>query len=504
MKLPRISPVVRLSLGLTSLLVTLLLILDVVGLVPNHLKMVSEVRNRNSEALAIQTAALLQTGDAMALGRTYEEVRARDPDILSLAVRKTDGQVYVAVGEHARYWIPPEEGRSTLDHVQIPVLANRQPWGNVEISFKPALPSTFVGWLRYPAVLFFLVLAVVGYVFFYLYMRRALQYLDPTSAVPERVRHAYDTLSDGIAIVDREQRIMLTNKAFHDLHPAAAGNLTGKKLNEQKWLCECLDAEAAGLPWEIAIRDNQALSDVSCKLPQPAGDSLDVILQASPIIDAKGMVRGCLVSFDNVTQVHRINDELRGTLAELEASREKIALQNQELQKLASRDPLTGCLNRRAFFQVLEELFISTREQGKSLCCLMTDIDHFKRFNDRYGHSVGDEVIRALVRTLQGGLRIDDLLCRYGGEEFCIVLPDTNVAQALEVAGRLRSAVEDHAGSSVRTTAGLKVTSSFGLASLEPEMSDPAELIDRADKALYQSKEAGRNRVTLWQHEAQV
>lgn len=82
------------------------------------------------------------------------------------------------------------------------------------------------------------------------------------------------------------------------------------------------------------------------------------------------------------------------------------------------------------------------------------------------------------------------------------MLPDTSVAQALEVAGRLRAAVEDHAGSSVRTTAGLKITSSFGLASLEPEMSDPADLIDRADKALYQSKEAGRNRVTLWQHGA--
>lgn len=502
MKLPRVSPIVRLSLGLTSLVVTLLLILDFAGLVPNHLRMLSEVRNRNSEALAIQTAALLQTGDAMALGRTFEEVRTRDPDILSLAVRKKDGQIYVAVGEHARYWIPPVEGRSMLDHVQIPVFSNQQPWGNVEISYTQALPTTFRGWLLYPEVLFFLVLAILTYVFFYLYMRRALQYLDPTSAVPERVRHAYDTLTDGIAIVDREQRIMLTNKAFQVLHPAASGNLTGKKITEQAWLCECLDAGNGGFPWEKALRDNEVQSDVTCNVRQPSGSLLNVILHASPLLDPKGTARGCLISFDNVTQLHRINDELRGTLAELEASREKINQQNQELEKLASRDPLTGCLNRRSFFAQLDELFISTREQGKNLCCLMADIDHFKLFNDRYGHAVGDEVIRALVRTLQAGLRIDDLLCRYGGEEFCIVFPDTNVAQALEVAARLRSAVEQHAGSSVRTTEGIKITSSFGLAALEPEIRNPADLIDRADKALYQSKEAGRNRVTLWQHEA--
>ncbi len=500
MNLPRISPVARLSLGLTSLVVSLLLILDVVGLVPDHLKMVREVRNRTSEALAIQTAALLQTGDTTALGRAFEEIRARNPDILSLAIRRDDGQVYVAVGEHVRHWIAQEEGRSTIDHIQVPVLANRQPWGNVEISFRPALPSTFIGWLRYPVVVLYLVLIVVGYSVLYLYMRRALQYLDPTTVVPERIRHAFDTLTDGIAIVDREGRIMLANKAFNDLHPdAAAKSLTGMKINEQKWLCECLDVEVGGFPWDRAISANQTQNGVICNLRQPAGDPLNVILHASPVLDPKGLVRGCLVSFDNVTQVHRVNEALRGTLAELEVSRERISLQNKELQQLANRDPLTGCLNRRAFFSALEELFISTSDEGKSLCCIMTDIDHFKRFNDRYGHTIGDEVIRAIVRILQGGLRIDDLLCRYGGEEFCIILPDTNVSQAMEIASRLRADVENHAGTSVRTTGGLEITSSFGVAWLAPEMRDPAELIDRADKALYKSKESGRNRVTLWQ-----
>jgi diguanylate cyclase (GGDEF)-like protein len=125
----------------------------------------------------------------------------------------------------------------------------------------------------------------------------------------------------------------------------------------------------------------------------------------------------------------------------------------------------------------------------------MTDIDHFKSFNDRYGHTVGDQVLQSVTRSLSSALREVDLLCRYGGEEFCIILPDVDLTQALAIAERLRVDIQRRAGSSVRSTAGLEVTSSFGVAELEPHVSDPAQLIDMADKALYEAKNAGRNRV---------
>jgi diguanylate cyclase (GGDEF)-like protein/PAS domain S-box-containing protein len=501
MRMPRISPVARLSLGLTSLMVSLLLLLDVSGLLPDEMAMVRQTRNRTSEALAIQTAALLQMRDIVVLGRTLEGVRERDDQIRSIAVREKTGQILVAVGEHGRYWVAPEDGRSNVDHIQVPVLANQQQWGAVEISFEPALPNTLMGWLRHPKVLMVLAMGALGFIAFFLYMRRALQYLDPSTAVPERVKHAFDTLTDGIVIVDREGRIMLTNDAFAKLHPDAALNLVGKNLDEQAWLTRCLESTAAeGRPWQRAMRANAVQSGVFCNLKQPGGESFNIVLQASPILDPKGAVRGCLVSFDDVTEVHHVNEELRGTLAELEVSREQIRQQNEELRQLASRDSLTGCLNRRAFFEQLEHLFVAARDQGgPGFCCIMADIDHFKQFNDRYGHAVGDEVIRALVRTLQLGLRIDDLLCRYGGEEFCIILPGADLAQALEIANRLRADVEARAGKSVRTTEGLKITASFGVASLGSEIRDPAELIERSDIALYQSKKTGRNKVTCWQ-----
>lgn len=499
MKRPRLTPVIRLALGLTSLVVTLLLLLQIAGLVPDEIEMTRKVRNRTSESLAVQAASLLQAGDMMALARTFEEVRSRDPQIQSIAIRQEDGTLVVAVGEHAAHWVAPADGRSTLDHIQVPIFANQQRWGSVEISFVPALPHTVLGWLLYPPVLLMLAVAFIGFTILYLYMRRALQYLDPTSAVPERVRQAFDNLSAAIVILDREGRIMMTNSIFAGLHPDAAGNLVGKRIVEQAWLCEAI-GQGSGYPWDKAMKLNAAERNVGFVIrpPDTGGEIVHLNLQATPIAEPGGAVRGCLISIDNVTQMFQVNEQLLQTMIELDNSRKEIREKNEELQRLASRDPLTGCLNRRAFFEQLGQLFADARAQASVFSCIMTDIDHFKTFNDRYGHAVGDDVIRALVHTAQARLRTHDLLCRYGGEEFCIILPGVRLEQAMEIAERLRVDVEERAGSSVRSTRGLSITASFGVATLAPDIVDPVEIINRADKALYASKEAGRNRITAW------
>jgi GGDEF domain-containing protein len=134
--------------------------------------------------------------------------------------------------------------------------------------------------------------------------------------------------------------------------------------------------------------------------------------------------------------LHRINDQLLITLTDLESSKDEIRRQNEELHRLATRDPMTGCLNRRAFFGSAEPLYAQLKEQGEEVCCIMSDIDHFKSFNDRYGHAVGDQVIKSVAKCLGSELREVDMLCRYGGEEFCIMLPGSTPEQALDVAER--------------------------------------------------------------------
>jgi diguanylate cyclase (GGDEF)-like protein len=127
----------------------------------------------------------------------------------------------------------------------------------------------------------------------------------------------------------------------------------------------------------------------------------------------------------------------------------------------------------------------------------MVDIDHFKLFNDQYGHAVGDLVIQQVDRVMERSIRAEDLLCRYGGEEFCIVLVDTGSDIGLKVAERLRMRIEKECGPGVRTVEGLLITASLGFASLQPYRACPslAKLIERADEALYVAKRSGRNKV---------
>ena len=187
------------------------------------------------------------------------------------------------------------------------------------------------------------------------------------------------------------------------------------------------------------------------------------------------------------------NADLLRTVADLEVAQAETLRKNDALERLASRDPLTGCFNRRAFYAQFEEAFAESREHNTELCCLMVDIDHFKRVNDQFGHGVGDQAIQAVSGCLSAGLRLMDTIGRYGGEEFCLMLPRTKRTEAADLGERLRIRVETEAGVRVRAASGLAITVSCGISSTALGARTPFELIDQADKALYAAKESGRN-----------
>ncbi|MGH7146575.1 MAG: diguanylate cyclase [Nitrospiraceae bacterium] len=192
-------------------------------------------------------------------------------------------------------------------------------------------------------------------------------------------------------------------------------------------------------------------------------------------------------------QLTQSNEALVRTVGDLEVAQAQILHQNDKLEHLASRDPLTGCFNRRAFYAQFEKAFAESREHGTELCCLMADIDHFKRVNDQFGHAVGDQAIQAVASGLSVGLRLTDAVGRYGGEEFCLLFPRTTLAEASNLAERLRIQVEREAGDRVRMASRLVITVSCGVSSTALGARTPLELIDQADKALYAAKEGGRN-----------
>ncbi|WP_397573784.1 GGDEF domain-containing protein [Silanimonas sp.] len=171
--------------------------------------------------------------------------------------------------------------------------------------------------------------------------------------------------------------------------------------------------------------------------------------------------------------------------------------QRDRMRALAERDALTGLPNRRALAEVLPRLIDEARAQARPLAVVFVDLDHFKAINDRHGHAVGDEVLVEAARRLADRLRGGEMAARHGGEEFVLLLPGADGQRAMVAAQRLRAALAD---TPFGTTVGpLSVTASFGVANLEPgaarRASSPAELLARADAAMYRAKQAGRNRV---------
>jgi len=172
----------------------------------------------------------------------------------------------------------------------------------------------------------------------------------------------------------------------------------------------------------------------------------------------------------------------------------------QETQKLAAQDPLTGRFNRRHFMVLAKQELQRVARYGRPMSLMMLDIDHFKNFNDQYGHPAGDQVLYALVNLCQKVLRNVDILARYGGEEFVILMPETDSHAVISTAERLREEIEKM---EVITSQGSRsVTASMGAASYDESSGKSLSvdvLIERADQALYEAKNAGRNCIRLWQ-----
>jgi diguanylate cyclase (GGDEF)-like protein len=192
---------------------------------------------------------------------------------------------------------------------------------------------------------------------------------------------------------------------------------------------------------------------------------------------------------------HQRGVNLRKSRKQLRTQLAEITSLQAQLQDQAVRDPLTGLSNRRHLDQVLARKLARSHERHLPLALVLIDIDDFKDINDTYGHLAGDEMIKAMARLLLLSARPRDLVCRYGGEEFLLLLSETSMAQAYDIADELRAAFErlrvEYDGVSMRATL------SFGVSAFPDHPADPTCLVQMADRALYAAKIKGRNRGEL-------
>ena len=495
LRMPRLGPAERVGLGLASIIVSCILILDFAfNIFPDETDFVRESRARVSEQLASQAGVMLETAGTDALIDAMSRWIANEEEVLSVAVRGEDGRIVAQGGAHQQHWRPKKGGASTLQHISVPLMQGDRKWGAFEVSFSPVGPTSIGQWFTQPWIIVVLALGFGGFVLFSLYLRRVFDYLDPQSVLPDRIRAAFDAFSEGVMVIDPSGRIILANSTIREWLNQGGASIVGKPVRKIELLNAALPSRTADHPWMRAIKERSPVRGDYIELEETDGTLRKLTVNCSPVMDQDSAVRGCITTFSDITEMESLNRQLVEALEELKAAREETEARNKALREMAMHDVLTGGLNRRAFFEAVEPAFQAARHGGQRLCCVMVDVDHFKSFNDRFGHAVGDQVLKVVAQILHGGVRSGDVLCRYGGEEFCMLMPQAGIDEAERVAERLRATIESTAGKSVRGTQVVQVTAIFGIVEFNNHETYE-ELIKDADRALYVAKDEGRNRV---------
>ncbi len=492
-----LNPVFRVSVGLLMLTISILMMGDWLGLVPNATEAQMENRRKFSESLAVQLSSLASGGDTHHISTTLEAVVTRNPDVVAARFRSDSGGAELGSGE-------TELEGAARDKVIVPIFRGDRQWGSVEVQFSPTSASWLPGFANNTFLALVAFVFALGMLLFPVFLKRVLRELDPSRVIPGRVKAAFDTLTEGILILDEQGDIMLANNAFTRSVSIASANLVGKKATSLRWISSDGDRKQLlpkeELPWMKVLATGEKQTDACIAISHGTSTQRAFAVNCTPIHDDKQNVRGVIATFDDLTELQEKNAQLSETLVDLQRSKEAVDQKSKELEFLATRDPMTGCLNRRAFNESLEDRIDIARRRSHNLVCMMVDIDHFKRINDNYGHAMGDNVIKFVADTIQAKIRPTDLLARYGGEEFCLVLDDLDLERARVISERIRLAVMD--GDPSTFASSIKVTCSFGLSVWNNALADKEALINNADKALYRAKESGRNRVLAWEDKA--
>lgn len=482
----------RVTFGLVCLTLSVCLLANTFGILPDPATDLVAARTRFSEAVAVHCSLLVADDDQQRLAVLLDAVQQRNSKVRSVVVRRANGMIYAAAGNHSAAEPRDSAAASAGREMHVPIIRGDQDWGRVELQFHPMFAPGIVGWLQRPLIRLAIFMASASYLLYFFYLRKMLEHLDPSKVIPERVRTTLDTLAEGLIVVDRNDRIMLANNSFAKTLNTTPAALIGRKASSLPWDAAEGGSAAEPYPWVQSLRDGERQLGRMLTLKGADGKRSIFKINASPIVVGGDKPRGAFVSFDDVTLVEENRAEMRGMLDTLSRSRDEIRRQNRELETLATRDPLTSCLNRRAFFQEVEAHWSGADQFKRELSCLMVDVDHFKLINDNHGHRVGDLVLQKVGEILRTDRRDCDLVCRYGGEEFCIFLPNAGMHDAAAVGETIRQAIQAADFDNVQ------ITASIGVSSRNLGARDAQEMIDEADQCLYVAKRNGRNQVVRW------
>ncbi|MCB1800627.1 MAG: response regulator [Gammaproteobacteria bacterium] len=454
----RLSAKTRIAFGQIGLVASVLLAASFLGLIPDQRATIREGRTALAEALAANSSALVTQQDVARLDADLRLVVERNDDLLSAGLRTREGRLIATVGEHEDFWQRSDSELSTDSQVKVPIWAGSTPWGHVELRFRSLGGGGIAGFFKDPLIVLIGFVALSSFFAFYFYLGRMLRHLDPSQAIPGRVRSALDTMAEGLLVLDNKEQIVLANRAFGELLDKPSDELLGVRVSAFPWEDE--DGQALPKdqrPWLRALQSGEAEVNQRVRLTLPNGGHRTFMINCSPVLGSSGSHAGVLVSFDDVTQLEEQEVELIKSKEEAEAANQAksafLANMSHEI-----RTPMNAILGftellRRGLTQDERENqrhLDTVYSSGKHLLNLINDIlDLSKVESGRFEleltdcdpYSVIDEVVRVLrVKANEKGisldLRIDGLVPR----------------QIHSDAGRVRQIVTNLVGNAIKFT----------------------------------------------------
>lgn len=306
----------RLAIGATSIVASTLMMAVFIGLVPDKVGAIADSRAQFCEVIAVYNSTLLAKNDFTSMKHALDGIAEHNQQVRSIGIRRHGGNMIHATQGHDRDFAGGEVTLSTVDRVLVPLMANGKLWGTVEVVYEPLIAGGLVGFLQQPWLQLPMGIGATCCLFFWLYLGRSLKQLDPSSAVPGRVREALDGLAESLIVVDQKGVVRFANRVFAELVGMPREKIVGRLISRLPWMNGSNAAEGSAsvqheMPWDVSDREGVTCAGEMMELK--AGDKTvrTLNVSCSPIIGPNGVCRGVMICGDDVTHLEDIKKQLR-------------------------------------------------------------------------------------------------------------------------------------------------------------------------------------------------
>lgn len=450
-------------MGLVSILVCVCIGASFLGLFPDRYGAILAGRAAIAELVAVNSSAFITRSDIRRMEANLQILVSRNDEILSAAVKPLKGKSVAEIGDHESQWQPLEEGFSTESQLIVPIWEGNKQWGHVELRFMPLKKQGLFAFFFDPLAQFIMFISFFTYFFFKFYLGKMLKQLDPSQAIPGRVRSALDTMAEGLLVLDIKHNIVLANEAFSELVKESPEKLMGRNIEKFVWRHADKGDEIfptfieQKYPWKTALETSTLQMNHMLYLELDEKTRRTFMVNCSPVLGQNGKVAGMMVSFDDITELEEKEIELRRSKEEAEmANRAKSDFLSHMSHEI--RTPMNAILG---FTEVLmrghgndpidNERYLGTiASSGKHLLDLINDILDLSKVEA--GKIEIEELPSPVHQIVQEVVKIMGVKAREKNINLEFIALDSMPELVLTDAGKVRQILTNLVGNSIKFT----------------------------------------------------